>query len=97
MGGDQLSGLEYFFRLSDGQSFRRHPLLLAHIEREGYRSGRDYPASTRSCIFIPTESGHLFRRGLKKWPPSRRNGWPGWPQYAAATESWSSALSWWLS
>jgi len=29
-----------------------------------------------SSVFIPTEPGHLFRRGAKKWPPSGRNGWP---------------------
>jgi hypothetical protein len=46
------------------------------MKEEGYRSCRDYPASMRFLVFIPTESGHLFREGVKKWPPSHRNGWP---------------------
>ncbi|MCZ7665225.1 MAG: hypothetical protein M5U22_20890 [Thermoleophilia bacterium] len=38
------------------------PFLLVEIEEEGHRPGRDYLSSTGSLLFIPTESGHRFRR-----------------------------------
>ena len=61
----RLRRLRSIYTLLDGSSIRSSSRTK---EQEGHRPFRDYPASKRLCVFLPTESGRLFRRGVEELP-----------------------------